>query len=240
VRWLAVACVAACSVPPLSLEGKQCPCDSARGYVCDELTNRCLATNDGGGIIDTPAATQCTVNLGGETELYRYAGMFDWVDQGGTWSGTETEIRQGDKMASAFAYRTAANLGVTNVRVISSMREIDQGNGGMPSIGITIRTTLDGSTRYRCMWSSGMRRLAILRDDTILGQPATVPADAMLPATFTMEARAVGGTMACCIRELSTARVDAAMDSTIASGYPGLEAERKSAGFGSFVVFGGS
>ena len=43
-----------------------------------------------------PAATQCTAALTNETELYRYAGMFDWAD--GSIDGTYTlaELRQMD------------------------------------------------------------------------------------------------------------------------------------------------
>jgi hypothetical protein len=231
-----LAVTGGCSVPALSLDGKECPCTD--GYLCDTLTNRCLRTNDGGTIIDTPAATNCTASLANELELYRYTGTYDWIDRGGSWSGTATEIRQTDKMANAFSYRSAANLNVTNVRVISSMRETDEGNGGTPSLGITLRTTLDGTTRYRCMWTSGTRQLSILRDDTTLGAPVTIPAGTMLPATFTMEATAIGSTLGCCIRELPTARLSGVIDTAIANGFAGLEAQRKAVAYGSFVVFG--
>jgi len=233
--FAAFVLTAGCSVPPLSLEGKQCPCTG--DYVCDTLTNRCLQSNGDGGILDTPAATGCVAPLTNETELYRYTGMYDWSDQGGTWSGTATEIRQTDKMAQAFAYRTSANLNVANVHVISSMRETAEGNGGTPGLGVVIRTKLDGSARYRCMVQTG--KLVIERQDS--GGAATIgtPANTgVLPSTFTMEASAVGGTLSCCIREAASARINAAMDATIPMGYPGLEVERKAAAFGSFVVFG--
>lgn len=234
----AVALVAACSVPPLSLEGKQCPCTG--DYVCDDLTNRCLLGNGDGGIIDTPAATQCLAPLATESELYRYTGMFDWTDTGGTWTGNATEIRQTDEMANGFAYRTAANLNVANVRVISSMRETAQGNGGTPGFGITIRTTLDGAARYRCMWTTATKQLAIQREDaggaTPVGTPVTVTGTP--PATFTMEVSAAGPVLSCCIRELATARITNVMDATIMKGYPGLEVQRKAMAYSSFVVFG--
>lgn len=230
---------AACSVPPVSLDGKDCPCTD--GYVCDTLTNRCLLTNDGGTIIDTPAATQCLPNLGAETEVYRYTGTLDWIEQGGTWDGTPTEIRQTDQMASAYAYRTSVNLNLANVHVLASMRETAQGNGGTPALGIALRTSLDGSSRYRCVYLSGQRQLAIqLSDgggDTTIGTPASIPIGTTVPPSFTMEASAIGSSLSCCIREVEQARVANVTDTARTMGYPGLETVRKAAVFGSFVVF---
>jgi len=139
-----VGLFAGCSVPALSLEGKQCPC--TEGYVCDTLTNRCLATNDGGGIIDSPAATQGLPAIVGEAELYRYAGTFDWQTGAGTWAGNATEIQQSSTTTQdAFAYRTAAELtSAPDVRVIASMRPITNGSG-TPSLGIVLRAQLGGA-----------------------------------------------------------------------------------------------
>jgi hypothetical protein len=81
---LLVLALVGCSVPAVSLEGKQCPCVET-GYVCDEVTNRCLPTNDGGGVIDTPAGTQCLPAVP-ETEIYRYTGMFDWQHVDNSWT----------------------------------------------------------------------------------------------------------------------------------------------------------
>jgi len=233
---LSLVGLAACSVPPVSLDGKQCPCTD--GYVCDTLTNRCLAGVEGDGgivLVDSLIATSCTAALANETELYRFTDTFDWAEQGGTWSGTASGITQSDKMANGFAYRTSASLNVPNVRVISSMRETAQGNGGTPGLGITIRTTLDGSTRYRCLLLTGTRQLALFRDDVMIGTPAAT--GATLPTTFTMEASGVGGALSCCIREIPSARTTAT-DTAIPTGFSGLEVQRKAAAYGSFVVFG--
>ena len=239
MRALALCSVVmACSVPDVSLEGKQCPCTD--GYVCDTLTNRCLQTNGDGGVLDTPAATQCLPTVAGETELYRYAGTFDWANQGGIWSGTATEIHQTDRMGDTYAYRTAVDLNIANYHVISSMRETAQGNGGAPALGIVLRASLAGTPRYRCMWSSDQRALYIQREDsggsTVIGAAATVPATATLPPVFTMEAGTNGASLSCCIRELPQARVTDVNDTAITMGYPGLETDRKAAAFGSFVV----
>lgn len=239
---LAVVVIGACSVPPLSLDGKQCPCVED-GYVCDTLTNQCLRTNDGGGIIDTPAATQCIASPAGETEVYRYAGTFDWQTEGGTWTGNATEIRQASASAQdTFAYRTGAELtAAKNVRVIASMRQITPGSGS-PTLGIVLRAQLSDKPRYTCDWSAKDRQLRIevhgSGGSTLLSAAAISPA-ADLPPSFTMEASVDGSMLSCCIRELADARLmnvpDPAM--TLTMGYPGLGTNRMEAASGSFVVF---
>lgn len=235
-----VALVAGCSVPALSLEGKQCPCTD--GYICDTLTNRCLATNDGGGIIDSPAATQCLPAVVGEAELYRYAGTFDWQTEGGTWAGDATEIQQSSTTTQdAFAYRTAAELtAAPDVRVIASMRPITNGSG-TPSLGIVLRAQLSDKPRYSCSWSPKDRQLRLEAHTTgsaTMLAAASIDPGATLPSTFTMEASVEDFTLGCCIRELADARLmnvpDPAM--SLDSGYPGLATNRMQAAFGSFVV----
>jgi hypothetical protein len=234
----------ACSVPALSLDGKQCPCVEA-GYVCDTQTNRCLATNDGGVIIDSLTATPCLPTVG-ETEIYRYAGTFDWQSSGGTWAGT-TEIAQSNKNATdTYAYPTSSVLAATSdYHVISTMRQLGTG-GGMPSIGIVLRAQLSpqDKARYSCTWTPKNRALQL---ETLGGSPAvlatsTVPDTVTVPTSFTMEASVKGSTLSCCIREIEGAglinAVDAAM--TVPSGYPGLTTTRMQAAFGSFVVLKGN
>jgi hypothetical protein len=236
------ASAAACSVPPLSLDGKQCPCVED-GYVCDTQTNQCLRTNDGGGIIDTPAATQCLASPAGEAELYRYAGTFDWQTQGGTWTGNATEIHQASSSAQdTFAYRTAAELtAAKNVRVIASVRQITQGSGS-PSVGIVLRAQLNDKPRYSCDWSGKDRQLRIevhgTGGSTVLGM-ASIPMTVTLPTSMTMEASVDGAMLGCCIRELADARLTNVPDpaNTLPMGFPGLGTNRMEAAFGSFVVF---
>jgi hypothetical protein len=240
VAVIALVGMSACSVPELSLEGKQCPCIES-GYVCDELTNRCLPTNDGGGIIDTPAATQCLPQVS-ETEIYRYAGMFDWQHVDPTWTGNATEITQSSSnVQSSYAFKTSAELtAAKDVHVISSMREIQRGNG-TPSLGIVLRAQLDtqDKSRYTCVWSSKARELRI---DLYQGGNAstlravTVPGANALPTSFTMEAAVTGGTLSCCIREIAAARIASAVDTVVMAGYPGLQTDRLQSAFGSFVV----
>jgi hypothetical protein len=242
VPRLLLSALAACSVPALSLDGKQCPCADT-GYVCDTLTNQCLRTNDGGGIIDTPAATQCLPSPVGEAELYRYAGTFDWQTQGGTWSGDATEIRQANETTQdAYAYRTAAELAsAKNVRVIASLRQITPGSG-TPSLGIVLRAQLSDKPRYSCDWSAKDRQLRLelhgSGSSTVLAA-ASISPSATLPSSFTMEASIDGSMLGCCIRELADARLMNVPDpaNTLSMGFPGLGTNRMEAASGSFVVF---
>jgi hypothetical protein len=235
-----VATLSACSVPTVSLDGKQCPCVD-EGYVCDTLTNRCLATNDGGVIIDSPAATQCLGSPATETEIYRYAGTFDWQHDDPTWTGG-AEITQSSSNAQAtYAYKTNAELTMAaDVHVISSMRQIQSGNGA-PALGITLRAQLEvqDKDRYACLWNSKNRELALeltQGGSTTRLRAVTVPGTEALPTSFTMEASVIGTTLACCIREIAAAKLTGVMDSTESDGYPGVETHRMQAAFGSFVV----
>lgn len=237
----ALAWLCGCSVPSLSLEGKQCPCVEA-GYVCDTLTNRCLATNDGGGIIDSPAATACLPTTG-ETELYRYTGTFDWQHEDASWTG-DTEIVQTSTTAqNSYTYKTSSDLAAAaDYHIISSMRQVQPGTG-TPSYGVVLRAQLSAQdkSRYACSWIPKSRELRV---DVVQGgsittiASATATTTAAIPTTFTMEASITGSTVACCIREIEGARVDNATDPTMAvtMGYPGLQTSRMQAAFGSFVV----
>jgi hypothetical protein len=204
------ALLAGCSVPALSLDGKQCPCVEA-GYVCDELTNRCLATNDGGGIIDTPAATPCLPPVP-ETEIYRYTGMFDWQHADPTWIG-DTEIQQTSTTAQdSYAFKTSSELAAVNdYHIISSMRPVQTGTGA-PSFGIVLRAQLgtQDKSRYSCSWIGKSRELRIEvtqgGSTSTLGS-ALLGANETVPASFTMEASVTGSTLACCIREIAGARI---------------------------------
>jgi len=236
---LAVLVLAGCSVPALSLEGKQCPCVEA-GYVCDEQTNRCLATNDGGGIIDTPSATQCLA-VGNEMELYRYTGMFDWSTADGTWMGGAEIAQTSTNTQNAYAYKVNSDLtAAKDFRVISSMRTVQNGSGE-PSLGIVLRAQLDtqNKSRYTCSWVGKARELRIDAFDggnAITIGTAVVGANVTIPTTFTMEASVVGSTLQCCIREIGPARLTGVMSTLVTAGYPGLTTNRQHAAFGSFVV----
>jgi hypothetical protein len=239
-RALVLLALGACSVPELSLEGKQCPCVD-QGYVCDKDTNRCLPTNDGGMIIDSPAATQC-LPAANETEVYRYAGTFDWQHADSTWMGGAAITQTSEQAMNSYAFKMSTELmPVTDYHIISAMRQTMAGSGS-PSYGIVLRaqSSLQDKTKYTCTWIPKNRELRIESTDgggtTMLG--STIVGGAAPPTSFTMEASIQGSTLACCIREIPMARIASAPDPamTTATGFPGLFTNRMAASFGSFVV----
>ena len=238
--WLAwLASAAACSVPELSLEGKQCPCVED-GYVCDVDTNRCLKTNDGGMIIDTPAATQC-LPAANETEIYRYAGMFDWQHEDASWMGGAQITQTSSNAMDSYTFKTSSELTpVKDYHIISSMRLVQTGSGE-PSLGIVLRAqlSLQDKNRYICSWIPKLRelRVEVAQGGNVASlASAVVASGGQLPTSFTMEAKVAGSTLACCIREIATARIMMATDTAVMAGYPGVQTHRMQAAFASFVV----
>jgi hypothetical protein len=231
VRVAALLLLGACSISPVSLEGKQCPC--ADGYVCDTPTNRCFPSNGDGGIIDSLATTSC---LGGSTtEIYRYAGTFDWIDPSGTWTGG-AEIKQTSaQINNSYTFKTNAELSaVKDYRVIASMRPIREGNA--PAYGIVLRAQLSpqDKSRYSCTFLPKTKQLLLESSGTVIGMVMVPDASTTMP--LTMEARVVGSTLACCLREYPAAKLTGIMNADVAAGYPGLETNRMEAAFGSYAV----
>jgi hypothetical protein len=238
IACLVLAC-AACSVAPLSLEGKQCPCVEA-GYTCDEQTNLCLTVNDGGMIIDSPSATQC-LPPGNEQEVYRYTGTLDgWTQAAGTWTAGASITQTATQAQEAYAFaRTAELTNAKDYRIISTPRQGTLGNGS-PSYGVVMRAQLDeeNRTRYACTWIVKDRSLNLVayegNGSTVLSTKALpIPTS---PMSFTMEASVRGSTLSCCIREITGAAINGVMSNVVAAGFPGLTTSRMSASFGSFVV----
>jgi hypothetical protein len=235
MRALVVIALAACSVPELSLEGKQCPC--ATGYVCDRPTNRCFPGNGDGGAIDSLGATSC---LGGSTnEIYRYTGMFDWIHADTSWTG-DAEIKQTSAQAQgSYTFKTSAELtAALDYKVTATMRATGP-TMGSSYYGIALRTQLSTQDKnhYGCMFSHAAKEIWIEQTkagntSTLLAKP--IPEVSQL-VPLTMEARIVGGKIDCCIREYPTANITVT-NADITAGYPGLETNRVQAAFGSFAV----
>jgi hypothetical protein len=235
MRALVLIALVACSVDPVSLEGKSCPC--AAGYVCDRPTNRCFLGNGDGGVIDTPGTTSC---LGGSTnEIYRYAGMFDWIHEDASWKGMAEITQTSSQVQHSYTFKTNSDLtAVKDYKVTATMRQTMAGTGD-PSMGIALRTQLatQDKQHYSCMWSFKSKTLSInetqggntvaLMTKTITAATTTIP--------LTMEAKVVGSTVTCCIREYPMSMLTAS-STTVTAGYPGLETDRMAAAFGSFAV----
>lgn len=227
--------VVACSVDPVSLEGKSCPC--AQGYVCDRPTNRCFVSNGDGGVVDTPGTTSC---LGGSTdEIYRYAGMFDWIHGDASWTGMAEITQTSAQVQNSYTFKTNSDLtAAKDYKVTATMRQVTAGTG-TPTMGIALRTQLSPQDKqhYSCMWSFKNKTLAI--NETQGGSTTALMTktvnEAAMAIPLTMEAKIVGGAITCCIREYPTAMVSAT-SATVTAGYPGLETTRMAAAFGSFAV----
>src|SRR5258706_58490 len=188
-------------------------------------------------VSDTPAATSC---LGGSTtEIYRYAGTYDWIHGDPSWSGA-AEITQNSATAqNSYTFKTDANLTATkDYKVTATMRQIAGGTGD-PTMGIALRTQLSTQDKkhYSCMWSFKTKSLTI--DETSTGNPTALATKAVAEAgaakPLTMEAKIAGTAISCCIREYPSAMVTAT-SATVTAGYPGLETNRETAAFGSFAV----
>jgi hypothetical protein len=236
MRALLVLLLAAgCSVPAVDLEGKSCPC--AEGYVCDKPTNRCFSSNGDGGVIDSRGTTSC---LGGSTqEIYRYAGMFDWVHVDASWSGAAEIKQSSSQVQGSYTFKTNAELTAAHdYKVTATMRQTAAGTGS-PAFGIALRTQLSTQDKqhYACMFSFKAKELYIEETQggnttTLMAKPVAETGNAI---PLTMEAKIVGSTITCCIREYPTASVSAT-SATVTAGYPGLETTRMAAAFGSFAV----
>ena len=250
MRWLAalrfatlllgalLLALGACSVPDVTLEGKSCPCATELGYVCDKPTNRCFHSNGDGGIVDSRSTTSCLGSSG--SELYRYTGMFDWIHADPSWTGA-AEIQQTSPQAQdSYAYKTSSTFSTAHdYHITATMRQISQGNG-TPEMGIVLRAQLStqDKSRYTCTWSFKSKTLTLSSvtagSTTSLMTKTVNEASTAIP--LTMEAKVVGASLSCCIREYPTAVITGVTNADTAAGYPGLETNRMSAGFGSFAV----
>jgi len=234
VRWLVVFFVA-CSVAPVDLEGKQCPC--VAGYACDMTLNLCRPVNDGGGLIDSGSITPCLGTPG--MELYRYAGTFDWQKSDGSWTGGAQIVQNSGNAMDSYTFTTQpAELGTGNYRVIAAMKPTGSGN----ALGIAMRAATGTKNRYQCMWHAKDRELRLeyhSSNSTTLG--SVIVPTASQTAGVTMEARITGSpaTLSCCLREYATAKLLDVQEGSagVANGFPGLATDRAAATFPSFSVY---
>jgi len=117
------------------------------------------------------------------------------------------------------------------------MRRLEDGNGTTHEMGIVLRAQLSAmdKARYACMWSFDSKALTLTSDQVSTPLATKMVNEAGAPIPLTMEARVVGTTLACCIREFPSASITG-MSTDVAAGYPGVQTSRMRAGFGSFAV----
>ncbi len=223
LRLFALACVA-CSVPPLSLDGKLCPC--AEGYTCDTATNLCRpkVTGDGG-------FTGC---LSGTPGTSISSGFATFASGVGSWNITSTQVAQPGPAALAFAYANDTSLDRSMYRVVAHMTS----SATAGRMGIAVRVSANLKQRYECVWDLGGSSTLYWRSINN-SMATTIPPTAPRPtsiADVTMEVLANGGTLTCCLDEVS-ASVSITNATTPASGLPGVVADDIVATFDQFTVF---
>ena len=89
-------------------------------------------------------------------------------------------------------------------------------------------------SRYACSFLPKTKQLVLESNTTTIGMVDIPDASTTMP--LTMEARVVGTTLACCLREYPAAKLTGIMNADVAAGYPGLQTNRMEAAFGSFAV----
>jgi hypothetical protein len=222
VKALAALALAACSIPGVTLEGKQCPC--ADGYTCNIATNTCQVTGDaqfGSSCLGAEGAPLFAVNFDDTLQLTPGAG---------TWSASGGQAQQTDGAAAfAFAYSTSA--------VPSDYRVAAMVTPASGAAGVALRATLGGKTMYFCDWrpDTGTLELGFTNNG---GQPGAIMSKTATPSTgpVTIHAEARGANLSCCLDEIPDAKLLTIPDARYANGQPGLSTETGTATFDTFVV----
>jgi hypothetical protein len=249
---MALAAVAACSVPGLELEGKQCPC--ADGYTCDTATNTCHAMlggdgpnidADGDGPMPDSSPGSC---IGGTTGALLYGtaftqGNLQWTEPLGDWSVVGGEAHQNDAaiaLGYAFPDQTATE---TNYRLTAKLRQLS--GSGTDAVGLLLRAQTTNDGNYACDWQPSTGRFAISVVSTAgaptelsgivvdtAAIPGYLPTDAQI-----MDGRANGSMIECCIRGMPTAHL-MITDTTYATGGPGFRTASMSAAYDDLAING--
>lgn len=245
----ATAALAGCRVDDLELAGRRCPC--VAGWSCNPATDTCerdptavdAPVTDGGLDDDALAGTSCLGAPAGAL-LYGndFADLIGWLTRGGTWAATDSEAVQSQTSAMAYAYPAGTN-GFTAYRTAARMRATIGGTGAM---GLVARAQDGNDGRFRCTWTpaTGDLQLQWIRNNgPVGGTLGMVHVDlAAVPgydpaATVTMELKADGAALACCLREVPGASVTGS-DTRYPTGAPGLETVSMPAAFDDFRVNG--
>lgn len=230
--WLVLAC-AGCTVPPLELAGKSCPCVS--GYTCDTATNTCVAGQ---------TASCLASPIGAE----RYSTSFDdfagWTQGAGSWTVQAGTAVQSDR-TSDFAYAFRPTLADSDYRIISTFRVLEQGTGDSVSPEISARVQLDGSGgQYHCNWDPFAGGFSIMYSASpiengflqqVFLNVFEIP-DYDPMAWFTMEFQVRGSRLDCCVRGVGGA-AGFVNDTRFATGAPGMKTFMTSAAYDDYFVF---
>jgi hypothetical protein len=260
---VAIALVtAACSIGPVDLDGKQCPC--ADGWTCNTATNTCVGGATDAPVADAPPGTPdappgtpdgpsppdarvdampgatCLGAAGSELLFDDLPDLIGWTTSGGTWAAVASEAVQSNattQLAYAFPAGTSS---FADYRVTTEVRKIL----GTGSIQASLRIQPSNDGQYQCAWNPNTGAMAIQwqRTNGNFGGTLTsmtvdtsgIPGyDPLAPVTIEMQA--VGTQLSCCVREVPAAMLSIA-DNRYDSGSPGIKTSAASAAFGTFRV----
>ena len=239
----AVVLIAACKVPDLDLNGKQCPCSD--GYVCDTFTNTCVSTIDGGG--DDGDGPMFDANLAsclsGGTGALLYgtaftSGNLQWTEPIGDWGVMVGEAVQTDaSLALAYAYPDQTQ-NETDYRVVAKIRQVN--GAGTDAIGLVLRAQPNppSTGHYACLWepntgnfflgyatSAGATSSLVNVVVDLGAMPGYVPTNPQI-----IEARVDGTRLECCLRNIAAAQLTFD-DNRWTTGGPGFRCDSMSAAF---------
>lgn len=226
---VAIVTLAACSVPDLELDGKQCPCTT--GYTCNTATMTCHPTD--ASVDAPPPGSSCLGAEAARLFTLDFNSALDLTPGAGTWTATGGQAHQTDAATTmAFAYSTSATP--SDYRVAATLIP-----GSGTGLGVAFRVALGQKTMYMCEWRPSAAQL-VLSWTNNGGNPTvltSVPVTGSSPtATVTMHAEAKGTTLSCCIDELPTAKILNVTDTHYANGQAGLSTNTASASFDDLIV----
>lgn len=257
---IAAVVLAGCSIGPVDLTGKQCPC--ADGYTCDLATNTCVGgpTADAPVHVDSPPGTPdgmpdamsppdarvdampgatCLGAPGAELLFDDFPDLIGWTAQGGTWSAVASEAVQSNP-ATSLAYAYPAGTSFNDYRITTEVRRV--AGTGMIQAAARIRTSDDG--QYACGWDPDSGQFSIVWTRTNGNNGGTIATMTINPSTipgydpagvFTIEFQAVSTQLSCCIREVPGAMLSHT-DNRYLTGAPGIRTSVASAAFGTARV----
>jgi hypothetical protein len=235
---LCFVALAACSVPDVALEGKQCPCTS--GYTCG-TDMRCHSMIDAGKKDGMPMGTSC---LGSDPGMVLFTDSFDAAMNftpdmnNGTWTQSGGALQQTDPSSGlTFAYTTMTSVSLQTYRVVSTMTGTSPGT----AMGIAVRFSSGPKTYYDCLWEPGGTGGSLLWQSIANNGTATTMGTPVITTPnehVTMEVLADHSTLKCCIDGNAAAMVTVTNPTpSYPSGYTGVVVNDMVASFEDFTVY---
>jgi hypothetical protein len=248
---LAPASLIGCSVDPLELNGRRCPCVS--GYRCDPATQLCVPVGQGvtggsgAGAGGAGAGGADTGGGGGSARRLIFADEFDgdldaWLSVGdGVWSVDQGEaLQSNDESPLAFIY--AAGTHPADVQIVAGMRKLT-GEEPRAAYEITFRVTEEPVRQhYFCNWEPNAGRIVIMGSDgtsnfVLMQAEPQLPDDYDPLGTFTLNVEVTADQISCRVEEIPGASGTAVATPLFATGSFGLKTWRLATAFDFIRVY---